>query len=85
MNDGYHSVQNLLWFHLLPKIMKICIARITALRFVVYGCETWSLTMRKEHRLRVFEGRVLGRMFGAKRDETTGGGVCFAIDTFLTE
>jgi hypothetical protein len=39
---------------------------------VLYGCETWSLTLRKEHRLRVFENRVLRRILGPKRDEVTG-------------
>ena len=39
---------------------------------VLYGCETWSLTLREEHRLRVFENRVLRRVFGPKRDEVTG-------------
>ena len=39
---------------------------------VLYGCETWSLTLREEHRLRVFESRVLRRIFGPKRDEVTG-------------
>jgi hypothetical protein len=39
---------------------------------VLYGCETWSLTLREEHRLRVFENRVLRRIFGPKRDELTG-------------
>jgi hypothetical protein len=39
---------------------------------VLYGCETWSLTLREEYRLRVFENRVL-RIFGPKRDEETGG------------
>jgi hypothetical protein len=39
---------------------------------VLYGCETWSLTLREEHRLRVFENRVLSRIFGPKRDEVTG-------------
>jgi hypothetical protein len=40
---------------------------------VQYGCETWSLALREEHRLRVFENRVLRRIFGPKRDEVTGG------------
>jgi hypothetical protein len=40
---------------------------------VLYGCETWSLTLREEHRLRVFEDRVLRRIFGSKRDGVTGG------------
>jgi hypothetical protein len=39
---------------------------------VLYGCETWSLTLREEHRLRVFDTRVLRRIFGPKRDEVTG-------------
>jgi hypothetical protein len=40
---------------------------------VMYGCETWSLTLREQHGLRVFENRVLRRIFGPKRDEVTGG------------
>jgi hypothetical protein len=39
---------------------------------VLYGCETWSLTVREEHKLRVFESRVLRRIFGAKRNEVMG-------------
>jgi hypothetical protein len=41
---------------------------------VSYGCETWSLTLREEHRLRVFKNRVLRRIFGSKRDGVTGSG-----------
>jgi hypothetical protein len=40
---------------------------------VLYRCETWSLTLREEHRLRMFENRVLRRIFGPKRDKVTGG------------
>jgi hypothetical protein len=40
---------------------------------ILYGCETWSLTLREEHRLRVFENKVLRRIFEPKRDEVTGG------------
>ena len=46
--------------------------RIIILPVVLYGCETWSLTLREERRLRVFENRVLTRVFGPKRDEVTG-------------
>jgi len=46
--------------------------RTIILLVVLYGCETWSLTLREESRLRVFENRVLSRIFGAKRDEVTG-------------
>jgi hypothetical protein len=42
------------------------------LPLVMYRCETWSLTLKEEHRLRVFENRVLRRIFGPKRDEVTG-------------
>jgi hypothetical protein len=40
---------------------------------VLYGCETWSLTLSNEHKLRLFENRLLRRIFGPKREEVTGG------------
>ena len=67
-NVCYHTVRNLLSFSLLTKNLKIKIYRTIILPVVLYGCETWSLTFRKEHRLRVFENRVL-RIFGPKRDK----------------
>ena len=57
---------------LLSKNLKIKIYRTIILPVVLYGCETWSLTLREEHRLRVFENRVFRRVFGPKRDEVTG-------------
>ena len=51
--------------------LKIKIYRTIILPVVLYGCETWSLTLREERRLRVFENRVLRRIFGPKRDEVT--------------
>ena len=54
--------------------LKIKIYRTIILPFVLYGCETWSLTLREKRRLRVFENRVLRRLFGPKRDEVTGEG-----------
>jgi len=62
-------VQNHLSSNLLSKNLKIKIYRTIILPFLVHGCETWSLTLREESRLRVFENRVLGRIFGVKRDE----------------
>ena len=53
-NSCYHSVQNLLSSSLLPKNLKIKISRTIFLPVVLYGCETWTLTLRKEHMLRVF-------------------------------
>jgi len=73
-NACYYSVQNLLSSSLLSKKLKIKIYRTTCIILPIfpYGCETWSLTLREERRLRVFENRVLRRVFGPKRDEVTG-------------
>ena len=57
-NVCYRSVQNLLSFSLLSKNLKIKIYRTIILPVVLYGCETWLLTLREERRLRVFENRV---------------------------
>jgi len=67
-NACYYSVQNLLSSSLLSKKLKIKIYRTIILPVVLYGCETWSLTCREERRLRVFENRVLRRVFGPKRE-----------------
>jgi hypothetical protein len=63
---------NLLSSRLLSKNVKIRIYKTIILPVVLYGCETWYLTLREEHRLRVFENRLLRRIFGSKRDEVTG-------------
>jgi len=68
----YHSVQNLLSSIFLSKKLKIKIYRNIILPVVMYGCETWSLTLREERSLRVFQNRVLMRVFGPKRDEVAG-------------
>ena len=68
----HHSVQNLLSSILLSKNLKIRMYRIIILPVVLYGCETWSLAMTEERRLRVIENRVLRRIFGLERDEVTG-------------
>jgi hypothetical protein len=67
-NACYHSVQNLLSSRLLSRNLKVKIYKTVILPVVLYGCETWSLTLREEHRLMVFEKRVLRRIFGPKRD-----------------
>jgi hypothetical protein len=66
------SHQSLLSSRLLSKNFKIGIYKTIILRVVLYGHETWSLTLREEHSLRVFENRALRRIFGPKRDEVTG-------------
>jgi hypothetical protein len=57
---------------LLSGNVKVNIYKTIILPVVLYGCETWSLTLREGHRLRVFEIRVLRRIFGPKKDEATG-------------
>jgi hypothetical protein len=68
-NACYYSVQNLLSSRLISKNLKIKIYKTVILKIVLYGCETWSLTLGEEHRLRVFENRVLRKIFGHKREE----------------
>jgi len=65
-------VQNLLSSRLLSKNLKIKIHRTTILPVVLYGYETWSLTLREERKLRVFKNMVLRRIFGPRKDEVTG-------------
>ena len=71
-NACYHLVQNLLSSSLLSKIIKIKIHRIVILPVVSFGCETWSLTLREERRLKVFEHRVMRRIFGPMKNEVAG-------------
>ena len=71
-NACYHSMQKLWSSPLLSKNLKIKIYRTIILPIVLYGCESWSLTLREERRLRVFENGVLRRIFGPKRDKVTG-------------
>jgi hypothetical protein len=65
-NACYHLVQSLLSSRLLPRNLKVKIYKTIILPVVLYGCETWSLTLREQHRLKVFENRVLRRIFGPK-------------------
>ncbi|KAJ4439352.1 hypothetical protein ANN_07474 [Periplaneta americana] len=71
-NACYYSVEKLLSSSPLSKNLKVRIYKTVILPVVLYGCETWTLTLREEHRLRVFENKVLRKIFGAKRDEVTG-------------
>jgi hypothetical protein len=73
-NACYHSDQSLLSSRLLSINVKVKIRvyKTIILPVVLYGYETWSLTLREEHRLRVFENRVLRRIFAPKRDEVAG-------------
>ena len=65
-NACYYSVQNLLSYRLLSKNLKIKIYRTIILTVVLHGCETWSLTVRDKRRPKLFENRVLRRVFGTR-------------------
>jgi len=65
-------MQNLLSSRFISKNLKIKIYRTIILTVVFYGCETWSLILREERKLWVFENMVLRRIFGPRRAEVTG-------------
>ena len=67
-------MQNLLSSRLLSKNLKIRIYRTIILPVIFCGCETWSLTLREERKLKLFENMVLRRIFGPRRDEVRGNG-----------
>jgi sorting nexin-29 len=72
LNSGnvcYYSVQNLLYSRLISKKLQIKIYKTVIFPVVLYGCESWLLALREVHRLRVFENRVLRKIFGPKREE----------------
>ena len=75
-NACYNSLEKILSFRLLSKKLKVNKLGNTyqtiILPVVLYGCETWSFALSEEHRLRMFENKVLGKIFGAKREEITG-------------
>jgi hypothetical protein len=71
-NGCYHSVEKLLTSRLLSKNIKIKICKDIILPVVLYRHGTWSLTLREEHSVRVFENRVLRTISGLKKDEMTG-------------
>jgi hypothetical protein len=71
-NACYFSIQKLLSSRLISKNLKIKLYKSVILPVILYGCETWSLTLKEEHKLRVFENKVLRKIFGPKRDEETG-------------
>ena len=72
LNACYYSVQTLLSSSLLSKNLKIKIYRNVILPLVLYGCETWSLILREERRLRMFENMALRKIFGPKGEEMPG-------------
>jgi len=82
-NACCYSVQNLLSSSLLSRNLNIKINRTISLPDLLYGCETWSLTLREERRLRVFENRVLRRIFWSKRDEVKESGENYVMGNLM--
>jgi len=80
-NACSHSVRNLLSFSLLSKNLKLKIYTYNFAFCLV--CETWSLTLREERRLRMFENRVPRRIFGPKGDEVTGNGENYLMTSLM--
>ena len=70
-NARYYSLDKILSSRLLSRKLKVKTYK-TTLPVVLYGCETWSLTLREEHRLRVYKNKVLRKTFGAKKGKITG-------------
>jgi hypothetical protein len=70
-NACCHLVKNLKSFNLLSKIIKIKVQKTVILSIILYGYENWSLTLKEVHVLRVFQNKVLRKIFGPKRDEVT--------------
>jgi hypothetical protein len=68
---------------LLSKNLKIKIYRTIILPVVLYGCETWTLTLRKESRLMLFENRVPRRIFGPRRDAVQGSGENYILRSLM--
>ena len=71
-NTCHYSLEKILLSRLLSKKLKVKTYKTIILLVVLYGFETWSLTLREEHRLGVFENKVFRKIFGGKRDEITG-------------
>jgi hypothetical protein len=72
----YHSAQNFLSSRLLSKNIEVTVSTNIILPFALYGCDTWSFSLREGHRLRMCDGRVLRNVFGPKRDEQGAEGHC---------
>jgi len=68
----YHSFPGLLYSLRLSRTLKVEVYKTAALRVVWYGCETWFLTLSKEHRLSMFVNRAPRRIFGSEREEVAG-------------
>ena len=71
-NACFYSVQKLLTSRLISRKLKLKIYRTVILPVILYGCESWSTTLADEHKLHVFENKVLRKIYGPKRDEMTG-------------
>ena len=82
-NVCYYSLEKILSSHLLSKKLKVNTYKTIILPVVLYGCETWSLTLREEHRLKVFENKVLRKIFGAKKTKFQENGESYIMLSYM--
>ena len=82
-NACYYSLEKMLSSRLLPKELKVKTYKTIILPVVLYGCETWSLTLKEEHRLRVFENKVLRKISGTKKDEIQANGESYTMLSYM--
>ena len=78
-NACYYSLEKILSSRLLSKKLKVKAYKNIILPVVLYGCETWSLTLREEHRLKVFENKVLRKIFRAKKEKLEDNGESYIM------
>ena len=83
-NACYYSSEKILSSRLLSKKLKVKSYKAIILPIVLYGCETWSLTMREECRLRVFESKVLRKIFGLRQIKLQENGESYKMWIILT-
>ena len=81
-NACYYSLEKILSSRLLSKKLKVNTYKII-LPVVLYGCETWSLTLREEHRLRVFENKVLRKIFGLRKTKLQKNGESYTVLSYM--
>ena len=83
INTYHYSLNKILLFRLLSKKFKVHTLKTIILPVVLYGFETWTLTLREEQKLRMLENKVLGNIFGTKRDKITDNGEIYIMLSYM--
>ena len=82
-NACYYSLEKILSSRLLSKKLKFKTYKNIIPPIVFYGCETWFLTLREEHKLKMFENKALRKIFWDKKDEITENGECYTMLSYM--